>query len=257
MLKKITKWETEDGKVFDTQEEVEDYMFEQEKEVMTHTIEQERLYQKAERDLMVRSLDEWVMETGAVTHNSSWHSELGAIVEMAFNKGAEVEAQLQAARSAPALELPLGWKLVPTDATPEMLQKTIDSGYYHGDDEAAKAVIADEYRTLIAASPQSPAEASMISSREVVSNSGSGVKVTRLNLSEAGRAALQSKASHIPEVGCSVSNRETLAAQVQMLEAVAYQAEHQSGEWINRDAPTFQAQESIPAVSVACIPSSK
>ncbi len=36
MLKKITKWETEDGKVFDTQEEAEDYMFEQEKEVMTH-----------------------------------------------------------------------------------------------------------------------------------------------------------------------------------------------------------------------------
>lgn len=37
MLKKITKWETEDGKVFDTQEEAEDYMFEQEKEVMSHT----------------------------------------------------------------------------------------------------------------------------------------------------------------------------------------------------------------------------
>lgn len=37
MLKKITKWETEDGKVFDTQDEAEDYMFEQEKEVMTHT----------------------------------------------------------------------------------------------------------------------------------------------------------------------------------------------------------------------------
>lgn len=42
MLKKITKWETEDGKVFDTQEEAEDYMFEQEKEVMTRTTEQER-----------------------------------------------------------------------------------------------------------------------------------------------------------------------------------------------------------------------
>ena len=42
MLKKITKWETEDGEVFDTQEEAEDYMFEQEKEVMTHDTEQER-----------------------------------------------------------------------------------------------------------------------------------------------------------------------------------------------------------------------
>lgn len=30
MLKKITKWETEDGTVFDTQEEAEEYMFEQE-----------------------------------------------------------------------------------------------------------------------------------------------------------------------------------------------------------------------------------
>ena len=33
MLKKITKWETEDGKVFDTQEEAEEYMFEQERGV--------------------------------------------------------------------------------------------------------------------------------------------------------------------------------------------------------------------------------
>ena len=33
MLKKITKWETEDGKVFDTQEEAEDYMFEQEAQI--------------------------------------------------------------------------------------------------------------------------------------------------------------------------------------------------------------------------------
>lgn len=42
MLKKITKWETEDGTVFDTQEEAEDYMFEQDKEVMVHSTEQER-----------------------------------------------------------------------------------------------------------------------------------------------------------------------------------------------------------------------
>ena len=33
MLKKITKWETEDGKVFDTQEEAEDYVFEQESQI--------------------------------------------------------------------------------------------------------------------------------------------------------------------------------------------------------------------------------
>lgn len=33
MLKKITKWETEDGKVFDTQEEAEDFVFEQESQI--------------------------------------------------------------------------------------------------------------------------------------------------------------------------------------------------------------------------------
>lgn len=39
----------------------------------------------------------------------------------------------------------------------------------------------------------------MISSREVVSKPGSGVTVTRLNLSDVGRAALQSKANHIED----------------------------------------------------------
>lgn len=33
MIKKITKWETEDGKVFDTQEEAEDFVFEQESQI--------------------------------------------------------------------------------------------------------------------------------------------------------------------------------------------------------------------------------
>lgn len=54
--------------------------------------------------------------------------------------------------------------------------------------------------SALAAAPQPPEAESMISSREVVSNPCSGVKVTRLNLSEAGHTALQSKASHIPEV---------------------------------------------------------
>lgn len=52
MLKKITKWETEDGKVFDTQEDAEDYMFEQEKEVMTHTSTEQPEALRLARDLM-------------------------------------------------------------------------------------------------------------------------------------------------------------------------------------------------------------
>ena len=41
MLKKITKWETEDGKVFDTQEEeAEDYVFEQESQIAAQQVVQ-------------------------------------------------------------------------------------------------------------------------------------------------------------------------------------------------------------------------
>lgn len=60
MLKKITKWETEDGKVFDTQEEAEDYMFEQEKEVMTHTTEQPEVEKlRAELAEETEAADNW------------------------------------------------------------------------------------------------------------------------------------------------------------------------------------------------------
>lgn len=56
----------------------------------------EQVAMKIERDLMVRSLDEWVMQTGAVVINSSWHSELQSLIEMAFDKGAEVQSASQA-----------------------------------------------------------------------------------------------------------------------------------------------------------------
>lgn len=65
---------------------------------MTHHTDERATLLKIERSLMGRSLDEWVMETGAVALNSSWHGELAAIVRMAFDKGVEVE---QAARRAP------------------------------------------------------------------------------------------------------------------------------------------------------------
>ena len=110
---------------------------------MTQSTEQLQI--KAERDLMVRSLDEWVMQTGAVVLNSSWHSELQSIVEMAFNKGAEIEAALR------AQVVPQGWKLVPVDPTSEMLK----AAWKHGiDDEAPDPYYA--YKAMLAAAPQPP-----------------------------------------------------------------------------------------------------
>ncbi len=53
-----------------------------------------------------------------------------------------------------AITVPDGWKLVPIDATPEMIDAVMRSGMYHADDmTAVRNVIADEYRTAIAASP--------------------------------------------------------------------------------------------------------
>ena len=78
---------------------------------MTQSTEQERgeLYLEVERSLMVRSLDEWVMETGVAGLNISWHSEVQSIVEMAFNKGAEIGA----ARSVQGVAQSVIDKIVP------------------------------------------------------------------------------------------------------------------------------------------------
>jgi len=56
--------------------------------------------------------------------------------------------------------VPDGWRLVPVDSTPEMLQAVIDSGAYHDNLEHARAVLSDEYRTQIVAAPQPPAQPS-------------------------------------------------------------------------------------------------
>lgn len=53
---------------------------------------------------------------------------------------------------------------------------------------------------VLSPAPQPPEGEGMISSREVVSKHGSGITITRLNLSEAGRVALQSRAISIPDV---------------------------------------------------------
>lgn len=66
--------------------------------MMTHHTDEEGLIMKIERALIVRSVDEWVMQTGAVVLNSSWHSELQSLIEMAFDKGAEVHQCLFEAR---------------------------------------------------------------------------------------------------------------------------------------------------------------
>lgn len=53
----------------------------------------------------------------------------------------------QAARRAPAVPVPQGWKLVPKEATPEMLEQV----WYLGYDE-----MRDAYCVLVAAAPQPP-----------------------------------------------------------------------------------------------------
>lgn len=55
-------------------------------------------YLKIERDLMERSLDEWIFETGVITPNASYHGEVAAIVRMAFDKGAETQLSLMQSR---------------------------------------------------------------------------------------------------------------------------------------------------------------
>ena len=149
-------------------------------------------------------------------------------------------ASWQAARRAPAAPVPQGWKLVPSESTEEMARafRANDAPHYFVMTTMRCNDFAERYRAAISAAPQPPEAASMISSREIVSKPGSGVTVTRLNLSDVGRAALQSKANHIedaapqpPEAaqsnsaefegikpdafqtegGCPVSNAETVA----------------------------------------------
>lgn len=100
MLKKITKLETEDVKVFDTQKEAEDYVFEQGKEVMTHTsteqLEALRLADQL-RDMSSQykspSHEKGVIN-GAIQELRSQHARI-----------AELEAQLAAAQQGPDVKV--------------------------------------------------------------------------------------------------------------------------------------------------------
>lgn len=94
MLKKITKWETEDGKVFDTQEEAEDYMFEQEKEVMTHTsTEQPEALRLAE------CLEKHVWQATPL--------RLSKVVELSADELRRLHARVQELEAAQAQSVPL------------------------------------------------------------------------------------------------------------------------------------------------------
>lgn len=52
------------------------------------TPETERdMYLKGERDLAVRSMQEWVEQTGAIGKTGSWYHELESLIELAFDAG--------------------------------------------------------------------------------------------------------------------------------------------------------------------------
>ena len=109
MLMKITKWETEDGKVFDTQEDAEDYMFEQEKEVMTQDTEKERA----------------LYECISCNHLYGVAPSACDCCENPKNEYREWVAlpKEQATPHAPAAPVPQGWKLVPV----ELLDRATES----------------------------------------------------------------------------------------------------------------------------------
>lgn len=105
---------------------------------------------------------------------------------------------LEPCRCAPAAPVPQGWPSAWRETIERAAEKVKDSCAYQ---------LSDDLYAMLAAAPQPPEATSegssevgnLIESREIVSNPGSGVTVTRLNLSEAGRAALQSKANHIAD----------------------------------------------------------
>lgn len=67
MLKKITKWETEDGAVFDTQEEAEDYMFEQDKIGNNTTFKERSLTQDDKVAIILKSANIVAVRHSSVT----------------------------------------------------------------------------------------------------------------------------------------------------------------------------------------------
>jgi hypothetical protein len=53
----------------------------------------------------------------------------------------------------PPAQVPEGWKLVPISPTEAMLNATMADNYVHGDLSAARTVLKDEYRAMLAAAP--------------------------------------------------------------------------------------------------------
>ena len=107
MLKKITKWETEDGKVFDTQEEAEDFVFEQESQIAAQQAE----HKAAPADTTAA----WVRPVSELLGHIS-----DVLPDNAFNKidtakwnavSALVGATTQAADAPVVLPEPAAWML--------------------------------------------------------------------------------------------------------------------------------------------------
>lgn len=72
------------------------------------------------------------------------------VVDGVEEAGRAIESSL-AARQLGAV--PTGWKLVPELASEEQLRAVLDTGVYHDGEDSARAVLADEYRTMVAAAP--------------------------------------------------------------------------------------------------------
>ncbi len=83
------------------------------------------------------------------------HCKDAAIIECAMK---DVDTfDLNAAISALAARqlgaVPAGWRLVPELASEGQLRAALDTGVYHDGEDSARAVLADEYRTMVAAAP--------------------------------------------------------------------------------------------------------
>ena len=135
MLKKITKWETEDGKVFDTQEEAEDFMFEQESQIAAQQVVQ--------FEVPVELLERIQESLGSFVSDQGWS-------QSDMDTADALDGLLAA---APRPSVPQGWKLVPEWPTVEMSVAGDDVYREDGPDVFSSNTI---YTRMLAAAPQPP-----------------------------------------------------------------------------------------------------
>lgn len=113
---------------------------------MTHHTEAERAELCA---IVQKHLTAWTKEM----ENYSYFSSNPGVSQDDYEEiAAEIAADIQAARRAPAAPVPQGWKLVPAEVTKEM-QDAWDSA---PQDEDADDEFYGAYRAMLAAAPQPP-----------------------------------------------------------------------------------------------------